>query len=175
MIVCALLAVGCSQQVQTGEIKSCKHCKKDVSNTISVISVPTWKAKEYSVKRSETYCQSCGDEQVAYKLSTKCSKCMQAYKTEQMFAQRKTEPRDKTETKECCQKCIYLVRCERCANKYVNLSIASYEWKTAGFCSDKCRIGARVDSAIDKSSEKVGDILGRTAKGLLDGIKKHAK
>lgn len=88
-----------------------------------------------------------------------------------------------------CDKCgnenvTYKVRtrCDKCGNiYYTSTKTAKRKTETRdktiteGFCSDKCRRWAKVDNTIDKASEKTGDVIGRATRGLIEGIKRHAR
>ena len=102
--------VGCSQEVQTGRIITCKRCSKEISNTVNVIKVPTWKAKEYRVSRESTYCDKCGSEKVAYEVKTRCEQCGKTYRTRTEYAMRRTNPRDKSRTDGFCTTSCQRVR-----------------------------------------------------------------
>ena len=143
MILTVFFIVGCTQEVQTGRIVTCKHCGKVIENSVSVIKVPTSKAKQYRVIRETAYCDKCGNEQVAYMVKVACKKCRKVYQTYTRYAARRTEPHDQTNSE--------------------------------GYCSDGCRKMAKVDDAIDRVSEKTGDILGRIGRGISDGIRRHTR
>ena len=138
-----LLTAGCSQEVQTGRIVMCKECGKETENTVSVVSVPVWKADQYEVKREGGYCLGCGSEKVAYRIRRRCEQCGKIYHSQTAHAERRKEQRNRT--------------------------------VTDGYCCERCRRLARIDSAIDKASEKTGDVLGRIGRGIADGIMRHTR
>jgi len=74
------------------------------------------------------------------------------------------------------------LRCERCKKTYSTHSEqalrkegTSDKTRTDGYCTSRCRKLARVEGVIDKTSEGVGDVMGRIGKGLSRGIRKHGE
>jgi hypothetical protein len=176
-----MLESGCSQQVQTGEIVSCKHCKKEVSNTVAVIKVPTSKAKDYRVNRSETYCQQCGDDDVGYQITTTCQTC-RSKKVDVAHAKRRTEPKDLVKTVKFCECGDELVaykrflKCLDCGKPYNSETLTAArrtqprdETTTAGYCSRSCERIAKVG----KASEEIGKTAGQIFNSLSSGLKQR--
>ncbi|HXH19092.1 MAG TPA: hypothetical protein VNJ07_08400 [Chitinophagales bacterium] len=100
-ILSAFLIMGCTD-VQTGHLVTCSICNKEIENTISVLQVPIWESDKYSVRRMERLCQRCGSEPVAYEIQQRCEVCGNIHHTETKYAERRTNPRDQSETKGFC-------------------------------------------------------------------------
>jgi len=109
-LICICFLNGCSQEVQTGQITSCKHCGMEISNTVNIIKVPFWKVDEYQVTRSLSYCDKCGSELVTYQIKLQCQYCGEIWQTFARDAMRRYEPCDTVKTLGYCS-----TRCENWA------------------------------------------------------------
>lgn len=80
--------------------------------------MPTWKADQYRVSRESSYCDKCGNEKVAYKVSVRCKQCGKVYRSQTEYALRKTEPRDRTTTDGyCSEKCQRVAKVDNTIDK----------------------------------------------------------
>jgi len=111
---------GCNTDVKTGEIMTCKHCGKEIKNTVRTISVRRWDADEYSVKETAGYCEKCGNEVVAYKVRICCEQCGAEYAQRTETAPRKEERHDTSLREGYCS-----TNCERMARVGRGLDRAS--------------------------------------------------
>lgn len=176
-----VLICGCSQ-VETGKVTKCKHCGKEIENTVHSITVPFWESDKYDVVSKLTYCDKCGNERVVYKTSYICKYCKSVYNTETNYTLRKKEISDRTVADKYCDKCgdelvasRVHIHCERCGKEYA-INKESYKRKleykkdidsTSGFCSTSCK--------VMKGTEDAGEQIGRWGKALMDGLMKGSE
>lgn len=130
-----VVAVCLKTDVQTGEVVTCESCRKTISNTVSVLSVPWWKAKDYHVVSKLDFCQQCGNEPVAFAVHTLCSHCKREYQTTPQSALRRQRPVDTTNTEGSCASCetptTYKMQfvCQNCGKTYKTDERAEPKWK----------------------------------------------
>lgn len=74
---------------------------------------------------------------------------------------------------------IFCKQCGKKYNSYTEYTARKFEQSdkriTEGYCSSSCEKWGKFDKGVDKTSEKVGDFIGRVGKGIADGISKHLK
>jgi hypothetical protein len=128
------------QQVQAGEIVSCKHCQKEISNTVKDTKVLKWEAKQYGIKRWQSYCKQCGEQKVAFTVSTCCRRCGNVYASHQEFALRKNETKSKAVADGFCSE-----QCEHAAK--VDATIDRVSERTGDIIG---RIGRGIADGIKK-------------------------
>lgn len=102
ILVLSLILFGPFYTVQTGERIICKHCNKDIINTIHTVSASLVTKDDYQTSTSYDYCTKCGNERVAYHVSLKCLNCGITYAQKILYAPRKEEKQDVSETAGYC-------------------------------------------------------------------------
>jgi DNA-directed RNA polymerase subunit M/transcription elongation factor TFIIS len=106
LYLCIGVISGCSQEVQTGRVVSCKKCGKEISKSVSVITVPRSQAKNYRVVYEKDYCATCGNEMVPHQVKLECAKCGKVYSVKTELAARRLEKGDTMSTEGfCSDKC----------------------------------------------------------------------
>ena len=89
-------------EVETGNIVTCKHCGKEITNTVHTVRASLLDKDDYKISYGKDYCQKCGSELVPYKINIKCSNCNKVYATRIETAPRRLEQHDKYITEGYC-------------------------------------------------------------------------
>lgn len=111
------LAAACVK-VQSGDVVTCKRCKKEISNTTKEMTVAFWNTGKYALKRTEGCCDACGNIQVKYKETLLCVRCKKAYSTVVKKDYLKNDPRDvEVEKGYCSKECVALGKVEETVGK----------------------------------------------------------
>ena len=176
---------GCSQ-VKTGNITRCKHCNKEIENTVQSITVPFWDAKNYQVTSSSTYCESCGTEKIPYKIHHICKKCQREFNTEDLSAMRRDEKSDQTLQDKYCDTCgkevvpfTFTIVCPSCGKSreetgsdYREREDIHRNQRVEMVC-EYCRKRAKTEEIAGKVGDVLGGIGGAIGKGMQEGMNRH--
>lgn len=141
-LVSVILVIGASvvllftrSAVQSGELVVCEVCKGQVSSTVTVQSVPWWKAKRYHVVNKLGLCQACSQQSVTYVVRTLCTHCRREYRSTMQSATRTQKLSDVIKTEGYCDDCSipmsYQIKlaCLHCGRIYLDVQKTEPKWK----------------------------------------------